>query len=117
MRAMLLADGAVADCTAIVLEILDLLLRTNRHAEIRPLVEHMLDAYCDESLPIVRVIRALAHGNFPRCGSTTLSTTRRSACCASRSTTRWRRRRRRDRWALVDGEYTPPNVLVAPAVI
>jgi tetratricopeptide (TPR) repeat protein len=52
VRAMLLADGAVADCTVIVLEILDLLLRTNRHAEILPLAEHMSDAYCDESLPL-----------------------------------------------------------------
>jgi tetratricopeptide (TPR) repeat protein len=52
VRSMLLADGAVADCTAIVLDILDLLLRTNRHAEILPLVEHMFDTYAATNLPI-----------------------------------------------------------------
>jgi tetratricopeptide (TPR) repeat protein len=52
VRAMLLAGGAVADCTVIAVEILDLLLRTNRHTEILPLAERMVDAYCDESLPI-----------------------------------------------------------------
>lgn len=61
---MLLAGGAVADCTAVVLEILDLLLRTNnRHAEILPLVDHMFDTYCETNLP-VNVLQgwAYAHG-------------------------------------------------------
>jgi tetratricopeptide (TPR) repeat protein len=52
VRSMLLADGAVADCTPIVLEILDLMLRTNRHAEILPLAEHMFDTYGATNLPI-----------------------------------------------------------------
>lgn len=51
VHAMLLAAGAVADCTVVSVEILDLLLRTNRRAELQPLAERMFDAYCDENLP------------------------------------------------------------------
>lgn len=66
VRAMLLAGGAVADCTEVVLDILDLLLRTNRHAEILPLVEHMFDAYRDTNLPN-NVLEAWAHAR--RCAT------------------------------------------------